>query len=160
MAQGVQHHVSSDVAAEALTEWLERVAAPADTSSAPLRTGQRLSLHATDTDGRWTVSGTQTGVTWAAEQRPGDVLLRGPSTDLLLAVLGRRRLDETGITVVGDAAVWQAWLDDTLFESSQNRSMSPMSTAETRNGCDVAHSHSGTSSGALTCVPETVDAQG
>ena len=138
MAQGVEHHMSSLVAAEALTEWLERVAAQADTSSAPLRPGQCLSFQATDTDDRWTVSGTQTGVTWAAEQGPGDVLLRGPMTDLLLAAVRRRRLDETGITVVGDAAVWQAWLDDTPFESSQNRSISPMSTTEIGSGFDAA----------------------
>ena len=56
--------------------------------------------------GRWTVSGTQTGVTWAAEQGPGDVMLRGPVTDLLLTALRRRRLEETGITVAGDAAIW------------------------------------------------------
>ena len=56
--------------------------------------------------GRWTVSGTQSGVTWAAEQGPGDVMLRGPMTDLLLTALRRRRVDETGITVVGDAAIW------------------------------------------------------
>ena len=138
MAQGVEHHMSSLVAAEALTEWLERVAAQADTSSAPLRPGQCLSFQATDTDDRWTVSGTQTGVTWAAEQGPGDVLLRGPMTDLLLAAVRRRRLDETGITVVGDAAVWQAWLDDTPFESSQNRSISPMSATEIGSGVDAA----------------------
>ena len=130
--------MSSLVAAEALTEWLERVAAQADTSSAPLRPGQCLSFQATDTDDRWTVSGTQTGVTWAAEQGPGDVLLRGPMTDLLLAAVRRRRLDETGITVVGDAAVWQAWLDDTPFESSQNRSISPMSTTEISSGSHEA----------------------
>jgi uncharacterized protein (TIGR03083 family) len=144
MAQGVEHHMSSLIAAEALTEWLERVAAQADTSSAPLRPGQCLSFQATDTDDRWTVSGTQTGVTWAAEQGPGDVLLRGPMTDLLLAAVRRRRLDETGITVVGDAAVWQAWLDDTPFESSQNRSISPMSATEMGSGVDAAQLHPGT----------------
>jgi uncharacterized protein (TIGR03083 family) len=125
MAQGAQHHVSSHIAAEALTEWLERVAAQADTDSAPLRPGQCLSFHATDTDGRWTVSGTETGVTWAPEPSRDDVVLRGPMTDLLLVALRRRLVDDTGITVVGDAAVWQAWLDNTPFESSQNRSMSP-----------------------------------
>jgi predicted lipid carrier protein YhbT len=125
MAQGAQHHVSSHIAAEALTEWLERVAAQADTGSAPLRPGQCLSFHATDTDDRWTVSGTETGVTWAPEPGREDVVLHGPMADLLLVALRRRLVDGTGITVVGDAAVWQAWLDNTPFESSQNRSMSP-----------------------------------
>ena len=96
MAQGAQHDVSSHVAAEALTEWLERVAAQADTGSAPLRPGQCLSFHATDTDGRWTVSGTETGVTWAPERGPGDVVVRGPMTDLLLVALRRRLVDDTG----------------------------------------------------------------
>jgi len=131
LAQGVQHHISSDIAAEALTEWLERVAAQADTSSAPLRAGQALSLHATDADGWWTVSGTEAGVECAPERGPGDVMLGGPATDLLLVAVRRRRLDETRITVVGDAAVWQAWLASTPFESSQNRSISRTSTAET-----------------------------
>ena len=61
---------------------------------------------ATDSDDRWTVSGTQSGVTWAAEQGPGDIMLRGPMTGPLLAALRRRRFAKTGITVVGDAAVW------------------------------------------------------
>jgi uncharacterized protein (TIGR03083 family) len=145
MAQGVQHRMSAHIAAEALTEWLERVAAQADTSSAPLRPGQRLSFQATDTDDLWTVSGTQTGVTWTPEQGPGDVMLRGPMTDLLLAAVRRRRLDETGITVVGDAAVWQVWVDNTPFESSQNRLISAMSTTETSSGFDTARPNPGAS---------------
>jgi uncharacterized protein (TIGR03083 family) len=145
MAQGVQHRMSAHIAAEALTEWLERVAAQADTSSAPLRPGQRLSFQATDIDHRWTVSGTQTGVTWTPEQGPGDVMLRGPMTDLLLAAVRRRRLDETGITVVGDAAVWQVWVDNTPFESSQNRSISAMSTTEISSGFDAARPNPGAS---------------
>ena len=144
IAQGVQHRLSSDVAAEALTEWLERVAAQADTSSVPLRAGQCLSFHATDTDGRWAVSGTEAGVTWAPEQRRGDVTLRGPAADLLLVAVRRRRLDQTGITVAGDAAVWRAWLDSTPFESSQNRSISPMSNVETSSGFDAARQNPGT----------------
>jgi hypothetical protein len=145
MAQGVQHRMSAHIAAEALTEWLERVAAQADTSSAPLRPGQRLSFQATDIDDRWTVSGTQTGVTWTPEQGPGDVMLRGTMTDLLLAAVRRRRLDETGITVVGDAAVWQVWVYNTPFESSQNRSISAMSTTEISSGFDAARPNPGAS---------------
>jgi uncharacterized protein (TIGR03083 family) len=143
IAQGVQHQMSSNIAAEALTEWLERVAAQADTSSPPLRPGQCLRFHASDTDGRWAVWGTEAGVTWAPEQGPGDVMLRGPMADLLLVAVRRRRLDETGITVVGDAAVWQAWLDNTPFESSQNRSMSLIRT-EISSGFDAARPNLGT----------------
>jgi uncharacterized protein (TIGR03083 family) len=124
IAQGVQHHIPSDIAADALTEWLERVAVQADTSSAPLRPGQRLNLHATDTDNRWAVWGTEAGVTWAPQHSTADVVLRGPAADLLLVAVRRRRLDETAITVVGDAALWQGWLENTTFESSQNRSIS------------------------------------
>ena len=150
IAQGVQHQMSSNIAAEALTEWLERVAAQADTSSPPLRPGQCLRFHASDTDGRWAVWGTEAGVTWAPEQGPGDVMLRGPMADLLLVAVRRRRLDETGITVVGDAAVWQAWLDNTPFESSQNRSMSPMRHGDKqRIRCGAPKSGH---AGALTCV--------
>ena len=140
IAQGVQHHVSANIAADAFTEWLERVAAQADTSSAPLRPGQCLNFHATDTDAQWAVSGTEAGVTWSPEHGAGDVVLRGPAADLLLVAVRRRRLDETNVAVVGDAAVWQAWLDNTPFESSQNRSIAPMSTTETSSGSDPASS--------------------
>ena len=64
--------------------------------------------------------------------------------DLLLAAVRRRRLDETAITVVGDAAVWQVWVDNTPFESSQNRAISAMSTTEISREFDAARPNPGT----------------
>jgi uncharacterized protein (TIGR03083 family) len=131
IAQGAQHHVTPEIATEALTEWLERVAAQPGADSAPLRPGRRLNFRATDTEGEWAVRGTKAGIVWPADPGAADVVLRGTAGDLLLVAVRRFRLEETGISVVGDASVWQEWLDKTPFESNQNRLIALMSATET-----------------------------
>ena len=42
-----------------------------------------------------------------------DSSLRGSAVDLLLAILRRRPIADTGVTVFGDETVWQNWLDRT-----------------------------------------------
>lgn len=112
-----------EVAADAITEWLERVAVQAGTDGAPLplADGATLHLHATDPGlgeaGEWTVrvgqGAAQGAITWAHEHGKGTVALRGGATELLLAILRRVPLGDTGIEVFGDDAVWTTWLDRT-----------------------------------------------
>ncbi|MGH3638742.1 MAG: maleylpyruvate isomerase family mycothiol-dependent enzyme [Mycobacterium sp.] len=130
IAAGVVHHMSTEIAADALTEFLERVVAQSDAVSAPLSPGQRLTFAATDTDGRWAVRGTDAGVEWSTDDSAADVVLTGAADELLLVTVRRRLLEETGIDVVGDDAVWREWLGNTPFESSQNRSIARMDDAD------------------------------
>ncbi|MGV9801208.1 maleylpyruvate isomerase family mycothiol-dependent enzyme [Mycobacterium sp. NPDC003449] len=123
IAAGTTHPLAAEVAADALTEFLERVVAQSGPGSAPLMPGRRLTFVAADVDAEWAVRGADAGLEWSAGDGPADVVLRGAADDLLLVAVRRRLLDDTRIRVVGDPAVWREWLGNTPFESSQNRSI-------------------------------------
>ena len=107
------------LAADAITEWLERVEiqSGSDGSPLPLADGDTLHLHATDPGlgeaGEWTVGVDEGRITWSHEHGKGSVALRGGATELLLALVRRLPLADTGIALFGDDAVWQNWLDRT-----------------------------------------------
>ncbi len=119
IALGSEFTLAPDVAVDAITEWLERVAiqAGADGGPLPLDNDDTLHLHATDPGlgeaGEWTVKVDRGAITWTHEHGKGSVALRGGATDLLLAILRRVPLGDTGIESFGDDAVWRNWLDRT-----------------------------------------------
>jgi uncharacterized protein (TIGR03083 family) len=124
IALGVDYTVDPALAADAITEWLERVEIQADDEGPaggdrPVGDGQSIHLHATDDGlgeaGEWTILGRPDGI--AVEQGHGKatVALRGPARDLLLAVVRRRTVAEEGIEIFGDAGVWDTWLARTPF---------------------------------------------
>jgi uncharacterized protein (TIGR03083 family) len=119
IALGSQFTLESDVAADGITEWLERVAIQAggDGAPLPLEDGNTMHLHAIDPGlgeaGEWTVGVSGNGITWSHEHGKGTVALRGGATELLLAIVRRVSVADTGIEVFGDEAVWQKWLDRT-----------------------------------------------
>ena len=119
LALGTEFTLQPDVAADGITEWLERVAVQAggDRAPLPLEDGDTLHLHATDPGlgeaGEWTVGVDGSKVTWTHEHGKGSVALRGGATDLLLAILRRVPRAGTGIELFGDDAVWRNWLDRT-----------------------------------------------
>jgi uncharacterized protein (TIGR03083 family) len=116
---GQAFKLSPELAADGITEWLERVVA--DTGRGlPLADGHVLHLHATDTGDDWLIGCKDKTLTLAtdpgsarADQVRADV--SGPATDLLLAIVRRRSAEDAGLTVAVDAGVWQNWLDDTPF---------------------------------------------
>lgn len=117
-ALGNEFTLEPGVAADAITEWLERLALQAGTNGPlPLEDGNTVHLHATDPGlgeaGEWTVGVDGGKVAWSHEHGKGSVALRGTATDLLLAILRRVQLAETGIELFGDEAVWGNWLDRT-----------------------------------------------
>ncbi len=63
--------------------------------------------------GEWTVGVDQGRITWLHEHGKGTAALRGGATELLLAILRRVPLADTGIELFGDEGVWQNWLDRT-----------------------------------------------
>ena len=119
LALGTDYQLTPEVAADAIDEWLERIAVEANAESSPLDAGQTLHLHATDDGlgaaGEWTITGGDDGVAWSHEHGKGDVALRGSAKDLLLAIVRRQTAADGGVEVFGDAAVWDGWLTRTPF---------------------------------------------
>ena len=76
-------------------------------------------MHATDEGlgptGEWTIVHDEGGVWWSHKHTKADTALRGTATDLLLALTRRRATADLGVEVLGDAAVWDAWLERTSF---------------------------------------------
>ncbi|WP_343601442.1 maleylpyruvate isomerase family mycothiol-dependent enzyme [Mycobacterium sp.] len=120
-AVGVDYTLTPELAADGITEWLERIVtqAGADGTPLPLDDGDTIHLHATDpglgTSGEWTVRAGAGRLSWSHDHGKGSVALRGPATDLLLGILRRVRLADTDVAVFGEPAVWQKWLDRTPY---------------------------------------------
>jgi uncharacterized protein (TIGR03083 family) len=119
LALGVDYDLSPELAADAISEWIDRATIEADRHSPPLRRGLSLHLHATDDGlgptGEWTITNDEDGVNWSHDHGKGDAAVRGRAKDLLLATVRRRTTAEAGLEVFGDAAVWDAWLANTPF---------------------------------------------
>lgn len=121
LALGDEYTLAPEIAADGISEWLERVAIEAGRDGAPLpvEDAKTVHLHATDPGlgvaGEWTISAANGGVIWSHEHGKGTVALRGGATELLLAMVRRVPVADTDITVFGDTAVWQSWLDRTPF---------------------------------------------
>ena len=120
LALGVDFVIEPVIAADAISEYLERVVIRATEASAagadsPLRESESLHLHATDADGEWTIHGRPGGITVEHGHGTATVALRGPARDLLLALVRRGGADELGLEVFGERAVWNGWLDNTPF---------------------------------------------
>ena len=118
LALGAGYELSPALAADAITEWIERTVIEADPTSPPLDRGVTLHLHAQD-DGRgaageWTITNDD-GLAWSHAHGKGAAAVRGPATQLLLAVVRRRTAAEAGVEVLGDAAVWEGWVQRTPF---------------------------------------------
>jgi uncharacterized protein (TIGR03083 family) len=118
LAVGSTFDLEPELAADAISEWVElmtnqKMAEP------PLEPGQTLHLHATDSGlgptGEWMIVHDEDGVGWSHEHSKGDVALRGPAKDLLLAMTRRQTASDLGVEVLGDAAVWDGWLARTAF---------------------------------------------
>lgn len=109
IAVGVPFAPSPELAADAVSEWLDIATVRADLA------GKSLHLHATDDGlgdgGEWMIA----DGAWSHAHAKGDTALRGPAADLLLALTRRRGIDETAIELFGDAGLWRAWLEATPF---------------------------------------------
>ncbi|MBW0014085.1 maleylpyruvate isomerase family mycothiol-dependent enzyme [Mycobacterium sp.] len=119
IATGAEFRIEADIAADGITEWLERVAiqAGSDGSPLPLAQGNTLHLHATDPglgdSGEWTVRVQEGAIVWSHAHGKGSAALRGGAAELLLALTRRLRVSDAGIELFGDDKVWQDWLDRT-----------------------------------------------
>jgi len=115
LATGAAFEVAPDVAADAISEWLEVLADPVTPTINPafdaLRgTGQTLELRP-DTGPGWLITRTPGGVRWARASGAANVTLSGPVADLLLVLT--RRLPVGRVTVAGDRDLVDHWLAHT-----------------------------------------------
>jgi uncharacterized protein (TIGR03083 family) len=119
IALDADYRLTPELAADGIDEWLERIAIEATGDASPLDAGRTLHLHATDDGlgaaGEWSINGTDDGITFTHEHGKGDVALRGPATDLLLAVVRRHTAADAGLEIFGDTALWDGWLQRTPF---------------------------------------------
>lgn len=89
-------------ASDGIDEFLTVMLTDPRFSSSPL--GGSAHVHATDTPGEWLIEDSGEGsVAVTAQHAKGDAALRGPASQLLLALWGRLGLDD--IEVIGDRSV-------------------------------------------------------
>ncbi|MDR3660831.1 MAG: maleylpyruvate isomerase family mycothiol-dependent enzyme [Mycobacterium sp.] len=119
LALGLPFELDPDLAADGVSETLDRVTAMASRADPPLARGRSLHLHAAEAalgpTGEWLVVNDEDGLNWSHQHAKGDVAVRGPATGLLLAVTRRQSVADAGLELIGDAAVWQHWFDRTAF---------------------------------------------
>ncbi len=124
IALGAGFEIDPVVAADGITEYLERVVIRANAEGPaggdrPLADGQSLHLHATDpglgADAEWTILGRPDGIAVDRENGKATTALRGPARDVLLAVVRRGTVAELGVELFGDPGVWDTWLARTPF---------------------------------------------
>jgi uncharacterized protein (TIGR03083 family) len=118
LASGGEFEVSAEVASDAVSEWID-MATQSRSQPRPLARGLTLHLHATDDGlgptGEWTITHDEDGLDWSHSHAKGEAAVRGPASDLLLALTRRRSAADAGIEVFGDAGVWDTWLGNTSF---------------------------------------------
>lgn len=120
LAVGAGFDVEPAVAADSVSEYLERVVVRAATAAdPPVEDGESLHLHATDPGlgaaGEWTILGRPDGIEVDHGHGKATAALRGPARDLLLAVGRRGDATDLGLEMFGDRAVWDTWLARTPF---------------------------------------------
>lgn len=124
LALGREFTLDTDLAADAISEWLSVLSLPQALEYRPelaeLRgDGQILHLHSTDPGlgeaGEWIVRRTPSGPVWEHGHAKGEVAVRGPVVNLLLVMLRRVSPSDASITVLGDAGVLEHWLEHTRF---------------------------------------------
>jgi uncharacterized protein (TIGR03083 family) len=117
LALGADYDPAPELAADAISDWIELMSGYS--AHPALDPGRSIHMHATDEGlgptGEWTIVHDRDGVWCSHNHTKSDVALRGTATDLLLALTRRRAAADLGVEVLGDATVWDAWLERTSF---------------------------------------------
>jgi uncharacterized protein (TIGR03083 family) len=120
LAAGTPFVVATDVAIEAIDEWMELDVLPQHFDFNPakrqlLGPGRTLALEPTDAEVTWFGDLTGELITWRRGPGPAALTLRGPLTDLLLVLYRRTDVPGAGIEVLGDEALLDLWLGHIAF---------------------------------------------
>jgi len=108
-AVGAPEPFGPALAADAIDEYLSIIAR----IGAGDGDGGSIHLHASDAEGEWLLRLDDAGMQLTREHAKGDVAVRGPASDLLLVVSGRR--PTSTVELFGDAAVFDRWRQATRF---------------------------------------------
>lgn len=120
LALGAEFVVAPEVAADALDEWMELGSLPEMLDFHPgqrelLGPGRTIHLRATDAaDAEWIVDLTGPAISWRRAHEKAAVAVRGPLTELLLLVYGRRPVTDR-VEVLGDRGLLDFWRARTGF---------------------------------------------
>ncbi len=121
--------IDADIAAALVSNHFAMLTSPTwemqrpESAHAIRGTGQTLQWLATDITndaGAWFVERQHAGATWQHGARPADVTVSGPARSLLLILTRRLPLtgrEDTNISIDGDTALAQHWLDNTAHVS-------------------------------------------
>lgn len=124
LAAGRPYALDPAVAVDALDEWLELACLPQMLELFPERRallgpGRTVHLHATDAaadlDAEWVVDLTGAVPTWRRAHEKSAVAVRGPVTELVLVVYGRRPPEGGDLQVFGDRELLTTWLAASPF---------------------------------------------
>jgi uncharacterized protein (TIGR03083 family) len=118
LALGVEYTLEPAVAADGVDEWMELGCMPFHFEVHPwmrelLAPDRTIGLHASDTDAHWLLDLTGDVIAWRRADEPAAAEIRGPVTDLLLAIYRRRPVD--GLDVTGDVKLVDFWLERVGF---------------------------------------------
>jgi uncharacterized protein (TIGR03083 family) len=118
LALGLDYTLDTDVAADAVDEWMELGCLPFHFEVHPwmrelLGPGRTIGLHATDTDAHWLLDFTGDVIAWRRTDEPAAAEMRATVTDLLLTIYRRRPVQASQVS--GDAALIDFWLERVGF---------------------------------------------
>ncbi len=100
-AVGVAEPIDTEIAVDGIDEFLDVfVGARAERITGPVET---VHVHVTDGEGEWLLTAGEGSTSLARTHAKGDVAVRGPASDLLLALWSRPRSDQ--VEIIGDASV-------------------------------------------------------
>jgi uncharacterized protein (TIGR03083 family) len=101
-AAGIDATIDPALASDGIDEYLSFFLVPCEGAAGSVH------LHSTDATGEWVVRFDDGGLQVTREHAKGDAAVRGPATDLLLALWGRVPLEQ--VEIIGDrAAVDRLW---------------------------------------------------
>ncbi|MEV0650716.1 maleylpyruvate isomerase family mycothiol-dependent enzyme [Phytomonospora sp. NPDC050363] len=110
---GEPYELDTEIAVDGVDELLDVLATVRGIGGlVELRGSGVIHLHATDTEAEWLVELNEKGFTWKRGHDKGEVALRGPLTEILLALYRRQSLDDGKLEVLGDAELLDFWLDN------------------------------------------------
>ncbi len=124
LALGARFTVGTDVALDAIDEWMELGSLPMHFEIHPwmrelLGPGRTLHFHATDTAPEaaveWLIDLTGDAIAWRRAHEKAAVAVCGPLIDLLLVIYRRRPAHGDGIEVLGNEQLLDCWLERVSF---------------------------------------------
>ncbi|MFI2346703.1 maleylpyruvate isomerase family mycothiol-dependent enzyme [Streptomyces sp. NPDC019443] len=124
LAVGAEFTAEEEVAVDAVDEWMELGSLPQIFEYHPeqrelLGPSRTLHFHATDTapelGAEWLMDLTGDKIAWRRAHEKAAVAVRGPLTELLLVVYGRRPARSERIEILGDAELLDFWLERVGF---------------------------------------------